>query len=630
MAGASFSAELVDKISGPAKAAAASMNRLAASMRKAQARAGKANGVYRDAGGRLRDLKGRFAAAGGGIDSLSGKLTAVIGGLGKAWAVIGGIMAAVGVAVGAFAVKIVKTAAQVQSMQNTFGRLFGSMDKGKAAFKEIGKLATELGLDTMEAATQYRDLIMADFKPAAAKEIIALSADMMSYGRSAEDVSGIIRAMSQIKAGPVLQKEELNQLAERGIAYSKVMEQLGKQLGISAEEATKLQKAGKITSEQGLKAIKATMLALTQSEKAGDAARAATKSLGGQWTQMKNSAKNALIEVATRLLPKLTEALGPISKDIVDAFSGPQAQQAMDWIVEAGGWAIDKLVELWPDIKAGAKTAWDAIKSGVEGFKEFMPHVESAFDSLKEAFKGLGDVDLGGIMSLMKAWGKHFAIVIVMIVGGVKMAVGAFKMLAAAANIVMAPFKAIGSVLSGIGEALSGVGETIMGAVTGIGDMVGALDFGGMAASVGSSLVSGIASGIWAGASAVISAATSVASSAIAAAKSALGIASPSKVFEGMGVNVAEGMQQGIQAGSPGIDSAVAGMVDPGKVGGSSNTVTNNTKTTVPVSMTVNAAEEPEATAAAIKNMLISELSGTFEQIALEIGVVPVQQGAAT
>jgi hypothetical protein len=76
---------------------------------------------------------------------------------------------------------------------------------------------------------------------------------------------------------------------------------------------------------------------------------------------------------------------------------------------------------------------------------------------------------------------------------------------------------------------------------------------------VGDSIVSGIANGISSGAGKIISAAKDAALDALNAAKRALGIASPSKVFEmEIGQNIAIGMAKGITRSAPMVAAAGA------------------------------------------------------------------------
>lgn len=75
--------------------------------------------------------------------------------------------------------------------------------------------------------------------------------------------------------------------------------------------------------------------------------------------------------------------------------------------------------------------------------------------------------------------------------------------------------------------------------------------------SVGQEMMQGIANGINSGVSWIVSAARNAALQAYNAAKRALGIRSPSKVFEGVGEQMMAGWQQGITAGNKVTASAV-------------------------------------------------------------------------
>ena len=120
-------------------------------------------------------------------------------------------------------------------------------------------------------------------------------------------------------------------------------------------------------------------------------------------------------------------------------------------------------------------------------------------------------------------------------------------------------WQGMGQVFAGAMSVIQAIGQQAMAALRGL---------IGQATSIGSGIVSGIASGIRSGASAVIGAATSIATSAIHAAKSALGIASPSREFALLGRQVVAGYVQGLTGGGRQVDSAVRGLLAPPTTGG--------------------------------------------------------------
>lgn len=97
-------------------------------------------------------------------------------------------------------------------------------------------------------------------------------------------------------------------------------------------------------------------------------------------------------------------------------------------------------------------------------------------------------------------------------------------------------------------------------------DASGKAEKGGM--SIGQSIATGMAIGIGSGQSSVIGAAIDLATRAYEAAKNALGIHSPSKKFEQIGKDVAQGFINGITAMRASVHAAMADLVDVRNVKG--------------------------------------------------------------
>lgn len=88
---------------------------------------------------------------------------------------------------------------------------------------------------------------------------------------------------------------------------------------------------------------------------------------------------------------------------------------------------------------------------------------------------------------------------------------------------------------------------------------------------LGSSIADGIVAGLKTGAKWVIDTIRNLGTGAWKAFRSALGIASPSKAFAKLGIAIPQGLQVGIERGSPGVDRAARRMVEvPDEVGSSS------------------------------------------------------------
>lgn len=94
-------------------------------------------------------------------------------------------------------------------------------------------------------------------------------------------------------------------------------------------------------------------------------------------------------------------------------------------------------------------------------------------------------------------------------------------------------------ILSMVGSVVSGIGEVANSIVDGISELPSKV------LEIGKEIITGLINGIKSGISGVANAVKNLASSAVKSAKKALGIASPSKVFAGIGQNMSLGMEKG-------------------------------------------------------------------------------------
>jgi hypothetical protein len=97
--------------------------------------------------------------------------------------------------------------------------------------------------------------------------------------------------------------------------------------------------------------------------------------------------------------------------------------------------------------------------------------------------------------------------------------------------------------------------------------------FGGLSlVDMGRNLIMGFVGGIVGSVGSVVDAVKNAVGAAIGAAKSLLGIASPSKVFAGIGDNTAAGFAEGVSSGAPEAQAALVSMVEPPVAGVTSPT----------------------------------------------------------
>lgn len=115
------------------------------------------------------------------------------------------------------------------------------------------------------------------------------------------------------------------------------------------------------------------------------------------------------------------------------------------------------------------------------------------------------------------------------------------QILQSGVSIIQSLIQGILSLIGSVGTAIGNIASTIVN---------GLMSLPGQVLSIGSQIVQGLINGITSGISRVANAIGNLASSAISRAKSALGIASPSRVFrDQVGLMIARGMALGISKG---------------------------------------------------------------------------------
>lgn len=614
---ATFKVSLLDAVSGPAKRAGAAIGGLMRKIRGSAQAAKQADGVWRDAQGRLRDIKGRFVGGGQaasrfsvGLDKVKGALSAIAPYAAIAAAAIGALAVKLGLSIG-------QSAAFMEQNRLAFGLLMKGAEAGGKALDEIRKIATDLNLPIQETIKNYRKLLAAQFRPAAARDLVKLGADMRALGATSEEVGSIIRAMTQIKAKGRLQQEELTgQLAEAGVSADLVFKELGKTMGKTTDEVRKLITAGKIDADVALDAIQKAILTKLGTKAPGDAAKAFKSTLGGMWAGVKTQAENAIIDIGDRLGPKLKEALsgfqvpegavqriGDIGVKLLNIVGSLKEFQ-----LPAGvGQVVDDLIERF-DIVQTAIEQVKAVASGfLEGFAEawdsISPTVDKAVEAILE-FSG-SESGLADIKETFRDVGKIAAVGLGALVIALALGTAAFRAFARSYEGTKEGLEAIWAAFDGLGASLESGAEGIIETASGL----------------GSDIIGGIVDGITSGASEVVTAITNVATQAIQAAKEALDISSPSKVFEEMGRNIDRGLAGGVRAEQGLVAASTAQTVQAatssaaGVVNHISARVSQGNQT-----FHVSGATSPEATAKAIQAIQLGDLAAALEQLGASMG----------
>jgi len=594
--------ELMDRVSGPARKAAAGIDKI----NKATNRIGK--------DGRLRDAKGRFVAMGQAAGGAVGPMQRLRSAISR----IGPALALVAIATAAMAVKagkaVVEAAAQTEKFRFALKAFLKSGKKADAEMQALLRISDKLGLSFNDTVSTFQSFVSAGLTPKGAKEMVRWRADLDALAAGVPSkMANVASAFEQLESAIVSGKIEADAFKTilKGIPGAdkfKVLERVALLLGKSGKDAAKFVKEagknmGNLPVPETIKAFKQLFLEGTNAQALGATATAKQmETFSGAFAAFKNKANNALMKLGIGIGPSLRKALMPALKAMGAAFG------KVDFAKVIGR------------IKAGIDAAAPAIKSFAKGLAVGIGKSIVIISKLAKAFgKMLGWMGKGG--STMEVLGTMLGAV----AGAIAIVAGAFVLigsvvagfvggLVAAIKAVVNFFKLLvtapGEAMASIGAFFVGIGASIMAA---------GASLGAAAVGLGKQIIAGIPAGIKAGASAVVSSIVSVAKSAVSAAKKALGISSPSKVFASIGKMSALGYAEGMQSVNAVPSLQGSAQLAPGLGGGGATVNQTNVFET-----SVNEAASAAATASEIKKQQLLQMAAAFERAALELGVATV------
>ncbi|TKD03446.1 hypothetical protein [Polyangium fumosum] len=395
---------------------------------------------------------------------------------------------------------------------------------------------------------QFEDVGLVD-------RIVRSIADLGTVNPEA-NIDSIIRAMGKIQAQGYLQGDELNMLTEAGLAANKVYGQLAQRLDKTTDQIKKMQGAQQLSAADTIESILGAINEQAGGKGAGLAARAKSfEDISGALGRLRAMPGNLLMDldvtpgmrafksfvggVLESLDPagprwaRITGALGRILNSTFGGMFGDQDP----------GRYIDRLV-------AKMEQAEPIISAAVSGFRTGLGGVLGVFEKLDAMNAGpLGE--LSKFLGVDKVpWIERVAQGVGLIAGVAGVAVGVVGALAAK----WASF--VGAVYTGILASY--------GYVAHFAEQVGGLLSGeGLAEagrSAGTAIADGLVGGIRSGALAVATAVKAMAGGAITTAEKTFGVASPSRVFLGIGHNVASGAELGISGGAGRVIRAAENM----------------------------------------------------------------------
>jgi hypothetical protein len=494
------------------------------------------------AGGPAHDLAERFKSLKEAVGGAGTGMGALGFGVGLAVAGVVALTTAVAVATLKIASFILESANAMRSLGLMRESMTGSADSGKA----LGTWVDYLGHRVKLTREELTDLALANDKA------FSPARTTVNPRKMGQVVQEITYAMAQAKAGMGKFGDEasskLREIVERGKVWGRTrvtpedLEGTGLKFAEVAAAYAKLNKIPIDTARKNLQGYSADVLGVAKAIHAAADTRWARTNAEGlldldvQWAKFKERlvslAGSGVLEPLLKDLSKLAYAFDPASA------SGKRLQATFEKI----GTAIGNI-----DIGAVTKD----IESGIAWVNDF---VDSLVD-VTATFKTIANDPTVGIM------------------------ITGFKVLgytvAAVAGVIIVTLAGAGIVIGLVWKAFELLGEGIYALYAGIvgiqwGKVWDTIKSPFVAAwnwltgihwsDIGTSIIDGIVDGITGAAGKLWDVVTGVGNKIKTTFKGLLGIASPSKVFEGYGVQTTAGYARGIEKGSLDTRSAVASM----------------------------------------------------------------------
>lgn len=390
-------------------------------------------------------------------------------------------------------------------------------------------------------------------------------------GGNASTFQSVAMVMTQTAGAGKLTTENWNQLADAIPGASGKLQEAMLQNGAYTGNFREAMEQGQITAEEFNQAI----MQLGMSDSAVEAA-SSVSTIEGAVGNLKATivdgiaglltdgggmeAITGFINGITSVLQNAGQYIGPAIDGIKTAISGigdafnkafTSDQQAaiLGFLKTLASALIGlpfQLVSAAVQLLAGAFQALIGIAGAVTSFFSALPGALSSAASWFGNLAGTVSGALSSTLGSVNTWGSNVVSAISSAVSSAVNAVGSWfsqipGRISGALSSALSALKSWGSQMasnakSAMSKVVSNIGSTLRTAISQV-------------TNIGRQIVQGLANGIRSGAAAVVNAISSTVSGAISAAKSALGIASPSKVFFAFGRFVSIGFANGVEAG---------------------------------------------------------------------------------
>jgi tape measure domain-containing protein len=456
----------------------------------------------------------------------------------------------------------IKMAGDLEQSKIAFKTMLGSAEKADAFLKQLANFAAKTPFELKGLQDSSRKLLAFGFESQQIIPMMTAVGDAVSgLGGGSAEIDRVTMALGQMQAKGKVSAEEMMQLAELGIP---AWDMLSKAIGVDIPTAMDMASKGAIPAAQGIDALVTGM-----SAKFGGMMEQQSGTILGMWSTLKDTGTMILTDIGTRLIEtfdlksKMGAGLEWLQANTDTLAAGITA--AFNLISQAVGWFTDNiwkpLVEFWQanheQIIGTATTVWGQVQGVLQKVWDFISVFAEA------------------VMVIWNEWGDEILALVQntwnMVVGVIN---GVLDVLTGILDVFIGLFtgdwERMGDGLKKIWQGLWDAVTAIIGGVwANLKVYLGALwdglqkwfgKLGSDALSWGTNMMQGFLDGITGMFSRIWDSVVGFVNKVTDKVKSVLGIHSPSKVFEDIGMNLGKGMAIGIEGTKGMVDKAMAAI----------------------------------------------------------------------
>lgn len=432
--------------------------------------------------------------------------------------------------------------------------------KSKTEAQKVMDEAVDWAARTPFSTTQSMDwtkaLIVRGFAPREASLVRTFAGDLGALSGRDEDVGRIINALGEMRGLGKLTGDTLAGLNAAGLSSRRIFDELARTYHTTAAGARMLMEAGRIDSGTAINAMFSASRKL-QGGPLGTTLLKRSQSMSGLWSTLRSRPEELFMSIGGQGMTRVKAVLA----NLADTFDPSSA---------SGGKVVAALTRLMDQVTELLLGPFQ----GHGGADKMAATIDSMTAAMDPLAKGLG------VVGQLASW--------------------------------------VWSVFDGVGTAIGWLASEAVQAWEQIEALWNrALGWRAKMKDVGLELLSGLADGMMTGLDWVLDALRKVSDTVVSTLKERLGIHSPSKVFEGLGLNVSAGFSRGIEAGSGGSAAAVEELVHVPRAASAGRSVT-----LAPGSVVVHVEGGGGADIETrVRDAVLQALGSAFEQLGLEAGV---------